>query len=567
VIGMPIKIVKGENPKEKEKSIAEINNRGMLYLSKDLLNEAEEAFKNAIERDNNYPISHNNLAVVYLRRGFYKEAIRELRIATKLKPDYAEAFNNLGVAYFQLQKYTEARWAFKKALEINPNYGEPNRNLQILEQKLIISKPKVYPISKSAREKRIKSPTLSLCMIVKDEEEHLPNALNSVKDAVDEIIIVDTGSTDNTIEIARSFGAKVYHYEWNNDFASARNEALKYATCDWILSMDADDEMNADDIRRLKEVLSETDALGFAIPIFSEIYDRQTNMKNTTVNYLVRIFKNDPQIRFSRRIHEFVDQSIYDIGGKIEILEIPVFHRGYIDVEILNKKLERNKKLLEVALEENPEDHSLLVYMGKTYMEENELDKAEEYYRRAINIVETSNKRYASLFFLQTAYIDLGNLLVQKERFEEAIEYFNKAIAIDPNFPDTYYHIGMAYYNKGRFEEAYNMFRKVFEVNIEKSTAKISHLGIRGELTLSMLQATTLQLGIYREAITYGKKVLDINPKNAVVLNNMGIAYIGLGEKELGREYFEKALLVSPGFIKALDNLERYFKEELGIAN
>ena len=564
---MPIKIVKGENPKEKEKSIAEINNRGMLYLSKDLLNEAEEAFKNAIERDNNYPISHNNLAVVYLRRGFYKEAIRELRIATKLKPDYAEAFNNLGVAYFQLQKYTEARWAFKKALEINPNYGEPNRNLQILEQKLIISKPKVYPISKSAREKRIKSPTLSLCMIVKDEEEHLPNALNSIKDAVDEIIIVDTGSTDNTIEIARSFGAKVYHYEWNNNFASARNEALKYATCDWILSMDADDEMNADDIRRLKEVLSETDALGFAIPIFSEIYDRQTNMKNTTVNYLVRIFKNDPQIRFSRRIHEFVDQSIYDIGGKIEILEIPVFHRGYIDVEILNKKLERNKRLLEVALEENPEDHSLLVYMGKTYMEENELDKAEEYYRRAINIVETSNKRYASLFFLQTAYIDLGNLLVQKERFEEAIEYFNKAIAIDPNFPDTYYHIGMAYYNKGRFEEAYNMFRKVFEVNIEKSTAKISHLGIRGELTLSMLQATTLQLGIYREAITYGKKVLDINPKNAVVLNNMGIAYIGLGEKELGREYFEKALLVSPGFIKALDNLERYFKEELGIAN
>jgi len=290
-------------------------------------------------------------------------------------------------------------------------------------------------------------------------------------------------------------------------------------------------------------------------------------MKNTTVNYLVRIFKNDPQIRFSRRIHEFVDQSIYDIGGKIEILEIPVFHRGYIDVEILNKKLERNKRLLEVALEENPEDHSLLVYMGKTYMEENELDKAEEYYRRAINIVETSNKRYASLFFLQTAYIDLGNLLIQKERFEEAIEYFNKAIAIDPNFPDTYYHIGMAYYNKGRFEEAYNMFRKVFEVDIDKSTAKISHLGIRGELTLSMLQATTLQLGIYREAITYGKKVLDINPKNAVVLNNMGIAYIGLGEKELGREYFEKALLVSPGFIKALDNLERYFKEELGIAN
>ncbi|MGC9063560.1 MAG: tetratricopeptide repeat protein, partial [bacterium] len=226
-----------------------------------------------------------------------------------------------------------------------------------------------------------------------------------------------------------------------------------------------------------------------------------------------------------------------------------------------------NKKLLEVALEENPEDHSILVYLGKTYIGENDLDKAEEYYRKAIEIVESSNKKYTSLFFLQTAYIDMGNLLVQKEKFEEAIEYFNKAIMIDPNFPDTYYHIGVAYYNKERFKEAYDMFRKVFEVDIEKSTAKISHLGIRGELTLSMLQATALQLEMYKEAITYGKKVLDINPKNAVALNNMGIAYIGLGERELGKQYFEKALSVAPGFIKALDNLERYFKEELGIVN
>jgi tetratricopeptide (TPR) repeat protein len=565
---MPVKIVKRDNEKE---SPAELNDRGMLYLSRGMLNEAEEYFKQAIELDPDYPIAYNNLAVVYLRRGFYKDAVKELRVATQLKPDYAEAYNNLGVAYFQLQKYTEAKWSFEKAISINPNYAEPQKNLEILSQKLIISTGKNDAkrlTSKSYTKKNKKKlPTISLCMIVKNEEEHLPKALNSVKDAVDEIIIVDTGSTDNTVEIAKSFGAKVYYYEWNNDFASARNETLKYATCDWILSMDADDEMNADDIRRLKEVLSETDAMGFAIPIFSEIYDRQTNMKNTTVNYLVRIFKNDPRIRFSRRIHEFVDQSIYDIGGKIEILEIPVFHRGYIDLETLNKKLERNKRLLEVALEENPEDHSLLVYMGKTYLEENELDKAEEYYKRAISLVETGSKRYASLFFLQTAYIGLGNLLIQKGEFEEAIEYFNKAIAIDPNFPDTYYHIGMAYYNKGRFEEAYNMFSKVFEVDVNKSTAKISHLGIRGELTLTMLQATALQLGMYREAIEYGTKVLEINPQNAPVLNNMGIAYIALGERELGREYFEKALLASPGFIKALDNLERCFKEEFGMTS
>ncbi|MGC9064474.1 MAG: glycosyltransferase, partial [bacterium] len=237
---MPIKVVKNKRPTEQKESVTEINNRGMLYLSKDLLNEAEEAFKSAIEKDNNYSISHNNLAVVYLRRGFYKEAIKELLIATRLKPDYAEAFNNLGVAYFQLQKYTEARWAFKKALKINPNYREPEKNLEILEQRLIVSKSKTSSNLKLVGRRKRELPTITLCMIVKNEEEHLPNALNSVKDVVDEIIIVDTGSTDNTVEIAKSFGAKVYYYEWNDDFASARNEALKHATCDWILSMDAD---------------------------------------------------------------------------------------------------------------------------------------------------------------------------------------------------------------------------------------------------------------------------------------------------------------------------------------
>lgn len=563
---MPIRVIK---ERKEELNVGELNDRGMLYLSKGMLNEAEELFKQAIKLDPNYAIAHNNLAVIYLKKGFYKEAIKELRIATQLKPDYAEAFNNLGVAYFQRQKYTEAKWSFEKALEINPNYEEPKKNLAILSKNLISNsnKPKEKNIStKNPKDKKKKEklPTISLCMIVKNEEEHLPNALNSVKNAVDEIIIVDTGSTDNTVEIAKSFGAKVYFYEWNDDFASARNEALKHATCDWILSMDADDEMNVNDLLRLKEYLRETDALGFSIPIFSEIVDTSLNIKNTSVNYLVRIFKNDPRIKFSRRIHEFVDQSIFDIGGKIERIDIPVFHRGYTDQNTLNKKLERNRRLVELALKENPQDHTLWVYLGKTYCILNDLEKAEECYRRAIRLVEGKENRYVTLFFLQSAYVDLA-LLLSKDRMEEALELFNKAIKIDPNFPDTYYYIGMAYYNKGMFKEAYESFKKVFQVDVNKSLFSISHLGIRGELTLTMLQATALQLGMVKDAIEYGNRVLEINPNNAPVLNNMGIAYMALGERALGKKFFEKALLVAPGFEKAMDNLEKCIREELGV--
>src|SRR5471030_3198558 len=96
---------------------------------------------------------------------------------------------------------------------------------------------------------------VSLCMIVKDEEEYLPRCLSSINDIVDEIIIVDTGSTDKTVDIAKKFGAKVYYFKWNNNFSEARNESLKYATKDWILILDADDEFYVEDRKTFKVLL------------------------------------------------------------------------------------------------------------------------------------------------------------------------------------------------------------------------------------------------------------------------------------------------------------------------
>ncbi len=88
---------------------------------------------------------------------------------------------------------------------------------------------------------------ISLCMIVKNEEENLGRCLKSVQDLVDEIIVVDTGSTDKTVEIAKEYGAKVHYFKWCNDFSAARNESLKYASKNWILIMDGDDEFCSED--------------------------------------------------------------------------------------------------------------------------------------------------------------------------------------------------------------------------------------------------------------------------------------------------------------------------------
>ena len=97
---------------------------------------------------------------------------------------------------------------------------------------------------------------VSLCMIVKNEEYYLPRCLSSVNNIVDEVIIVDTGSTDKTVEIAKSFGAKVYFFPWNNNFSEARNESLKYASKEWILILDADDELYTEDQKNLIALLN-----------------------------------------------------------------------------------------------------------------------------------------------------------------------------------------------------------------------------------------------------------------------------------------------------------------------
>jgi Tfp pilus assembly protein PilF len=167
---MPIKIVKSEKPKEKEESVAEINNRGMSYLIKGMFNEAEVEFKKTIEKKPDYSLGHNNLRVVYLQQNRIDDAIKEFRFATKFNPNYAETFDNLGVAYYNKQKYTEAKEAFRKTLQIDKDYKEPQKNLMYLEEKFSNAieghspKKEESPINAIPTSKISKSITLSLCM-------------------------------------------------------------------------------------------------------------------------------------------------------------------------------------------------------------------------------------------------------------------------------------------------------------------------------------------------------------------------------------------------------------------
>ena len=198
---------------------------------------------------------------------------------------------------------------------------------------------------------------ISLCMIAKNAEKNIPKAINSVKKIVDEIIVVDTGSKDKTKDIAKSLGAKVYGFKWNDDFSKARNFALSRCTKEWILVLDTDEMIAEKDLDKIKELVKKKN---IACRFIQRTYlnkksrfkwNQNDNSYSEGNGYLgwkyrgiVRLFRNLPEIRFVYPIHETVKPSVLRLG-KIVNSNIPIHHfssnKDYL--ELLKKKADKYK--------------------------------------------------------------------------------------------------------------------------------------------------------------------------------------------------------------------------------
>ena len=177
---------------------------------------------------------------------------------------------------------------------------------------------------------------LSLCLIVRNEEENLPRALGSVKDLVDQIVIVDTGSTDQTVAIARSSGALVDQIEWPDDFSVARNHALSLAREKWIMVIDADDEFVQTDVSLVRSLLSSTDKEALSLRQVIPTEGGAEIIKEQLV-----FFRNRPEYRYRFRIHERLP--IPPEG--VERAPFQLRHHGYVG-SAMPEKHARNERLL-----------------------------------------------------------------------------------------------------------------------------------------------------------------------------------------------------------------------------
>jgi glycosyltransferase involved in cell wall biosynthesis len=277
---------------------------------------------------------------------------------------------------------------------------------------------------------------ISLCMIIKNEEDCLNRCLDSVKDFVDEMIIVDTGSTDRTVEIAESYGARIYHHPWENDFSKHRNQSLSYATGDWILQLDADEELFAEDGPRLRNIFLTGEADFF----HCRFYDMKQDGSVHGVFYLVRLFRNKMGMSYVRKVHNQLVTKGRGVYGTIRIR-----HYGYdLTREKMEAKHLRTTTLLKETLANDPEDVYSIYQLSSSYSMHREFDKAVEYGEKALVLMrekKLKNGFFHTVFYtVAQGYRSLGNLDDAERICLEALDVFPMHLDVCHILADIYFH-------------------------------------------------------------------------------------------------------------------------------
>lgn len=358
---------------------------------------------------------------------------------------------------------------------------------------------------------------ISLCMIVKNEEHCLEKCLNSVKDCVDEIIIVDTGSEDNTVDIANQYGAKVFFYQWDDDFAAARNFSISKASGDWIIYLDADEELEPNCCHRLRKLAGNPNIEGYYFQI------NNVNDKNEVLRHInVRMFKNKPQYRFKGRLHEQILGAIVENSQEKNVVVnsgINIFHYGYTASEYFNKnKSDRNYRILKKMLEEKPNDPFHLYNMGNCLINFNDIKGAAKCYSQALKHINFKAAYAPSVFM---SYIQC---LIKLGRLTEAIKLIQICKSLYPDYVDIYYIEGRLYSQIGNLHQAKVYFEKCLQLGEHVKGRYTSKTGTGSFLPLFELAKLHQSLGDIDKSINYQIQGLKIN--NSDIINFITLAHL-----------------------------------------
>ena len=538
-----------------------LNLMGVLAYGRGDKSASEAFFKRAIASDPGYGEAYTNLGISEWEAGHKESALEILEKGFILSPTAEDSRMAYLSAISETSQFERAEGVFREAKTLYPQH----RRIALLLIDILIRQEKYELAMQDIREAMItfgindgilsaaqavldifdsqetkdieKKPVLSLCMIAKNEEDCLARCLLSAIPVADEIVIVDTGSTDRTKEIAKAFGAKVYDFEWTDDFSEARNFSLSKATGDWLFALDADETISPLDYDRLSKIVKNNADHPMAYSITTRNYVKPTYVIGWTCNdgqyadeeggtgwypsEKVRLFTNDSRIRFENPVHEFVNSSLKRNGIKIRKSDIPVHHYGQLNREKYIAKGDKYYKLGIKKLEEKGEDLGSLTELAvQAGGEFGKYEEALDLWKRVLKIDPRNIK----------ALVNMGCAYLELERYEAAHTSVKMAVAINPDLKEA------------------NVIYTTCEVligDVEKTIPILEGL-LRKEpeypMALAMLAAVYCIEGEREKGLKHIKRLTRMGFKCADYLHDLAERLISTGKTDRAASLLESAV-------------------------
>lgn len=377
----------------------------------------------------------------------------EYTIAAIVKrPLHPEAFLLLAEIALAAGDSAGARRCAQRARDLAPGW---NMAKQFLKR----------PIHGNAKLEWLKLPdsvrnTLSVCLIVKNEEKFLGQCLKSIRSVAQQIIVVDTGSTDRTVEIAKEFGAEFYSFAWCDDFAAARNAALEHATCEWILTLDADEELPEAEHEKLRADIRKSDVIAYRLPLVN----RDEEAKGQS--FVPRLFRNAPGVHYFGRIHEQVFPSLLALskswGLPMHFGTAQLLHHGYTKEMVRDRnKIERNLKLLRQAIAENPSDANLMMNFGLELVRSDDLSAGVLKYREAFGLMSAQAADETAPELREVLLTQFTCQLYKIRAHEEIVRVLNSPLAKNGGLTASHHFaLGLSQFELKNYSEAAKQMRQ-----------------------------------------------------------------------------------------------------------
>ncbi len=457
---------------------AALNLKGVLAYKKGDKEKAADYFRKAIDSDPGYGEAHTNLGVLYWGTDKKDEALSQLRQGFILSPTVPDCSSIYYTVISSLGLFIDAEANLREVCRLYPNnknltflyidtliqLGKLNSAMLRIEDSLALFGPddgilnaalavreKIGPLQ---IEKASQKGTLSLCMIVKNEEKHLVRCLKSVRDVVNEIIIVDTGSTDKTKDIARVFGAKLYEFPWTGDFSAARNESLIHAAGDWVLILDADEVISSLDHNELKNLIRKRTSKPIAYSIVTRNYINNMSVLGWTPNKgeypeeagagwipspKVRLAPRRKDVFFSNPVHELLENSLATQKIPVAACKIVVHHYGKLDVRKDSQKGEDYYLLGKIKYESAPTNVKYIFELAKQAHLLRKYDETVELWTKLLSLIEDKPesddykliKRISVGDPIAEIYVQLASAELLLDRYEQALYSATQAMRTD----------------------------------------------------------------------------------------------------------------------------------------